>query len=194
VVTDVPGTTRDAIDTLVTKGDKQYVFVDTAGVRRKRSVSAPVEMTSVMQAIRAMERCDVVVVLVDVTESLADQDLSLINLAEERGRAVVIGLNKVDKVDMRPGAQGHRRGARQAHLRAVDPVAKLSAKAGPRHDLAAAWSTARGRRTASGSAPGEVNRFFEEVIRHTRRPRTRARPCACTTSPRWARTRRASPR
>ena len=57
---------RDAIDTLVTKGDRQYVFVDTAGVRRKRSVSAPVEMTSVMHAIRAMERCDVVV------EGLAD--------------------------------------------------------------------------------------------------------------------------
>jgi GTP-binding protein len=120
VVTDVPGTTRDAIDTMVTKGDKQYVFVDTAGVRRKRSVSAPVEMTSVMQAIRAMERCDVVVVLVDVAEGLADQDLRLVNLAEERGRAVVMGLNKVDKVDA-AGAQGHRRGARQAQVRAVDP-------------------------------------------------------------------------
>jgi GTPase len=97
VVTEVPGTTRDAIDTLVTRNDKQYVFVDTAGIRRKRSVNAAVEMTSVMQAIRAMERCDVVIVMVDISEGMSDQDLRLVNLAEERGRAVIVALNKLDK-------------------------------------------------------------------------------------------------
>jgi len=164
VVTEVPGTTRDAIDTMVTRGDRQYVFVDTAGVRRKRSVSAPVEMTSVTQAIRAMERCDVVVVLVDITEGLADQDLRLVNLAIERGRAVLVGFNKVDKVD----AAVERKAVADAHgmLRFAPwiPVMKLSAKAG-RGTTALlsmvdrAWE-AHGKRVGTA----EVNRFFEEVV------------------------------
>ncbi len=164
VVTDVPGTTRDAIDTMVTRGDKQYVFVDTAGIRRKRSVSAPVEMTSVMQAIRAMERCDVVVVLVDVAEGLADQDLRLVSLAEERGRAIVVGLNKVDSVD----AKVERAAVADAHKKLSFapwiPVMKLSAKVGKgTTSLLAmvdrAW-TAHGKRVPTA----EANRFFEEVV------------------------------
>ncbi len=164
VVTEVPGTTRDAIDTMVTRGDKQYVFVDTAGVRRKRSVSAPVEMVSVTQAIRAMERCDVVVVLVDITEGLADQDLRLVNLATERGRAVMVGLNKIDRVD----ATTERKAVAAAHdmLKFAPwiPVVKLSAKAGRGTTsllsmVDRAWE-AHGKRIGTA----EVNRFFEEII------------------------------
>ncbi len=164
VVTEVPGTTRDAIDTMVTRGDKQYVFVDTAGIRRKRAVSAPVEMTSVMQAIRAMERCDVVVVLVDVTEGLADQDLRLVSLAEERGRAVVVGLNKVDKVsgdaERKAVAETHRKLSFAPWI----PVMKLSAKSGKGSTsllsmVDRAWE-AHGKRVGTA----EVNRFFEEVV------------------------------
>jgi len=164
LVTDVPGTTRDAIDTLVTKGDKQYVFVDTAGIRRKRSVSAPVEMTSVMQAIRAMERCDVVVVLLDVTENLADQDLRLIALAEERGRAVILGLNKVDKVDMATERKAVAEAHRKLTFAPWIPIVKLSAKAGRGTSsllsmVDRAWES-HGKRIGTG----EVNRFFEEVV------------------------------
>jgi GTP-binding protein len=164
VVTEVPGTTRDAIDTMVTRGDKQYVFVDTAGVRRKRSVSAPVEMVSVTQAIRAMERCDVVIVLVDIAEGLADQDLRLVNLATERGRAVMVGLNKIDKVDM----AAERKAVAAAHdmLKFAPwiPVVKLSAKAGRGTTsllsmVDRAWE-AHGKRIGTA----EVNRFFEEII------------------------------
>jgi GTP-binding protein len=164
VVTEVPGTTRDAIDTMVTRGDKQYVFVDTAGIRRKRSVSAPVEMTSVMQAIRAMERCDVVVVLVDVAEGLADQDLRLVSLAEERGRAIVVGLNKVDSVD----AKVERAAVADAHKKLSFatwiPVMKLSAKSGKGTTsllsmVDRAWA-AHSKRVPTA----EANRFFEEVV------------------------------
>lgn len=164
VVTEVPGTTRDAIDTLVTRGDRQYVFVDTAGVRRKRSVSAPVEMTSVMQAIRAMERCDVVVVLVDATGELADQDLRLISLAVERGRAVIVGMNKVDKLN----AETERKAVAQAHdamyFAPWIPIAKLSAKVGRGTTsllgLIDKVYEAHGKRIGTG----ELNRFFEEVM------------------------------
>jgi GTP-binding protein len=164
VVTEVPGTTRDAIDTLVTHGDKRYVFVDTAGIRRKRAVSAPVEMTSVTQAIRAMERCDVVVVLVDIGEGLADQDLRLVNLAIERGRAVLLGLNKVDTVDSATERKAVADAKGMLRFAPWIPVMKLSAKAG--RGTAAllamvdrAWE-AHGKRVGTA----EVNRFFEEVV------------------------------
>lgn len=164
LVTDVPGTTRDAIDTMVTKGDKQYVFVDTAGIRRKRAVTAPVEMTSVMQSIRALERCDVAVILIDVTEGLADQDLRLVSLAEERGRAIVIGMNKVDKVD----ATTERKAVAAAHdaltFAPWIPIVKLSAKAGRGTtsllSMVDRAYEAHGRRVGTS----EVNRFFEEIV------------------------------
>ena len=164
VVTDVPGTTRDAIDTMVTRGDKQYVFVDTAGIRRKRAVSAPVEMTSVMHAIRAMERCDVVVILIDVTEGLAEQDLRLVSLAEERGRAIVVALNKVDKVE----SAVERKAVADTHTKLSFapwiPVMKLSAKNGRGTTsllsmVDRAWES-HGKRVGTA----EANRFFEEVV------------------------------
>ncbi len=164
LVTDVAGTTRDAIDTLVTRGDRQYVFVDTAGIRRKRAVSAPVEMTSVMQAIRAMERCDVVVVLIDVTEGLSEQDLRLVSLADERGRGIIVGLNKVDQVSTTVEREAVAAAHRKLSFAPWIPVMKLSAKAGRgTTSLLAmvdrAWDS-HGKRIGTG----EVNRFFEEVI------------------------------
>lgn len=164
LVTDVPGTTVDSIDTLVKRGDRRYVFVDTAGVRRKRAVTAPVEMTSVMHAIRAMERCDVAVVLVDIAEGVAEQDLRLIGLAMDRGRAIVLGLNKVDKVD----AAEERKRVATAHEKINFapwiPVHKLSARAGRGTvsllSLVDRVHEAHRKRVGTG----EVNRFFEEVI------------------------------
>jgi GTP-binding protein len=164
LVTEVPGTTRDAIDTVVVKGDRRYVFVDTAGVRRRRSVTAPVEMTSVLQAIRAMERCDVVVVLADIVGGLAEQDLRLVGLALDRGRAVLVGMNKVDAVD----AAGERRALasakEQLRFAAWIPVLRLSAKAGRGTGTLLSMVDrafeAHGKRVTTG----EVNRFFEEIV------------------------------
>jgi GTP-binding protein len=164
LVTEVPGTTRDAIDTVVVKGDRRYVFVDTAGVRRRRSVTAPVEMTSVLQAIRALERCDVVVVLADIVGGLAEQDLRLVGLALDRGRAVLVGMNKVDAVD----AAGERRALasakEQLHFAPWIPVLRLSAKAGRGTGTLLSMVDrafeAHGKRVTTG----EVNRFFEEVV------------------------------
>ena len=155
----------------------------TAGVRRKRSDVGAGGMTSVTQAIRAMERCDVVVVLVDITEGLADQDLRLVNLAIERGRAVLVGSTRSTRSTRRPSAGGGRR-PRDAPLRAVDPGDEaLSAKAGA-HDGAALDGRPRGRPTASGR-DAEVNRFFGEVVDKHPPPRRTVAPCRCgsTTSP-----------
>jgi GTP-binding protein len=121
-------------------------------------------MTSVMQAIRAMERCDVVVVLVDVLEGLADQDLRLVNLADRARPGGGRGAQQGRRRRRRGRAQGRRRGARQAQLRPVDPRGEALGQGGTRHDRAAAMVDrayeAHGKRVGTG----EVNRFFEEVL------------------------------
>jgi GTP-binding protein len=160
-----PGTTTDAIDTLVEKAGKRYVFVDTAGIRRKRAVSAPVEMTSVMQAIRAMERSDVVVLLFDVTEGvLSDQDLRIISLAEERGRGIIVGLNKVDKLD----AAAERKAVAVARERLSFapwiPILRLSAREGRGTSALLSMIDRVYDAFRTRVSTAEVNRFFEEVL------------------------------
>ncbi len=96
---DEPGTTRDPIDSYFERRGKRYILVDTAGIRRKRSVAAGgPEKLAVTAAIRAIERCHVTVLLVDADQGVAEQDAKVLGVAVERGRAVVIGLNKWDLI------------------------------------------------------------------------------------------------
>ncbi len=98
VVSDVPGTTRDAIDVTLTVGSQRYVFVDTAGLRRPGRRDRLAERGSALMAVRAIERADVVLVLMDAAEGLTDQDLHLLGLVRERGRAAALLVNKWDRV------------------------------------------------------------------------------------------------
>jgi GTP-binding protein len=160
-----PGTTTDAIDTLVEKGDRRYVFVDTAGIRRKRAVSAPVEMTSVMQAIRAMERADVVVLLFDITEgALSDQDLRILSLAEERGRGIIIGLNKVDQLDSTAEKKAITAARDRLSFAPWVPIQRLSAKEGRGTSALLAMIDRVYDAYCKRVSTSEVNRFFEEVL------------------------------
>lgn len=99
IVDNRPGTTVDSIDALVEWQGQRFILIDTAGIRRKRAVEKGVEGLAVMQAIRAVERCDVVVLLIDGADGAAEQDAKIAGLAMERGRALVIGLNKMDLLD-----------------------------------------------------------------------------------------------
>ncbi len=94
---DMPGTTRDAVDTLIKKNGKEYVLVDTAGIRRKSKVKkdSP-EYMAVSTAVSAMSRCRVVVLMIDANGEVAEQDAKILGLAVDRGRAVVVALNKWD--------------------------------------------------------------------------------------------------
>ena len=96
VVSPTPGTTRDAIDTTVTRRGSAYVLVDTAGVRRRPKVAALVERASVVRALRALERAEIALLVVDATEGMTEQDARLASYAWERGRAVVLVVNKWD--------------------------------------------------------------------------------------------------
>jgi GTP-binding protein len=98
VASDVPGTTRDPIDSTLTYKDKKIVLTDTAGIRRKRSIAHRIEKYSVMAALKVLDRSDVAVLLMDATEPAVDQDAKLAALAEEKGRALVIVVNKWDLI------------------------------------------------------------------------------------------------
>ncbi len=101
VVSAVPGTTRDAVDSLLEKGGKRYLFVDTAGIRKQRLLKENVDHVSVVQARRALERADVAILMLDATEGLREMDATIAGYAVEAGRPTIIAVNKWDVADER---------------------------------------------------------------------------------------------
>ncbi|MGI6549105.1 MAG: ribosome biogenesis GTPase Der [Syntrophomonadales bacterium] len=98
IVSDIPGTTRDAIDTPFEYGGNQYILVDTAGIRKKTRISVSTERYSVIRAFKAAERADVVLIVIDATEGVTEQDQRIAGFVHEQGRASVIVVNKWDLV------------------------------------------------------------------------------------------------
>ncbi len=105
VVSDVPGTTRDSVDTMLEHSGRQYLLIDTAGIRKKGKVFGKVEKFSVMRALRSMEECDVALILIDASEGITEQDTKVIGYSVERGRACLVVLNKWDTVKNDPKQQ-----------------------------------------------------------------------------------------
>lgn len=96
IVSAVPGTTRDSIDTPFTDGEDQYILIDTAGIRRKSKVTGDIERYSVIRSISAIERCDVCLLLVDAEEGVTEQDKRIAGIAHEAGKGIIIVVNKWD--------------------------------------------------------------------------------------------------
>ena len=96
IVSDIAGTTRDAIDTEVTVDGREYVFIDTAGLRRKSKVKEEIERFSVIRTVTAVERADVCVLVIDATEGVTEQDAKIAGIAHERGKGMIIAVNKWD--------------------------------------------------------------------------------------------------
>lgn len=99
IVSDVAGTTRDAIDTHVFRGEQEYIFIDTAGMRKKAKIKENIEKYSIVRAISAIEKADVVVLLIDAEEGITDQDTKIAGLAHESGKAAIIAVNKWDAIE-----------------------------------------------------------------------------------------------
>lgn len=99
IVTDIAGTTRDSIETLYNKFGHEFVLIDTAGMRKKGKVSEDLEFYSVMRAVRAVEECDVCVLIIDATRGIEAQDLNILFLAERNRKGIVILVNKWDLVE-----------------------------------------------------------------------------------------------
>ena len=152
------------MDALVCFGDRQYVLVDTAGIRRRPRVERGVEALSVMRALRAIDRAETVILLCDVVEGVAEQDARLLGLCVDRHRAVVIGLNKIDKLGRQARAQAIERASDELHFARWAPRVALSAKtgAGVAELMAEVQKACDDFRRRIPTA--ELNRFFEQVL------------------------------
>ncbi len=99
IVSDIAGTTRDAIDTAIKYNGKEYVFIDTAGLRRKSKIKEELERYSIIRTVTAVERADVVLMVIDATEGVTEQDAKIAGIAHERGKGVIIVVNKWDAIE-----------------------------------------------------------------------------------------------
>ncbi len=99
IVSDIAGTTRDAIDTNIKWNGRDYVFIDTAGLRRKSRIKEELERYSIIRTVTAVERADVVIVVIDAMEGVTEQDAKIAGIAHERGKGIVIAVNKWDAVE-----------------------------------------------------------------------------------------------
>ena len=99
IVSDIAGTTRDAIDTPVVYNKKEYVFIDTAGLRRKNKIKEEIERYSIIRTVAAVERADIVVIVIDATEGVTEQDAKIAGIAHERGKGIIIAVNKWDAIE-----------------------------------------------------------------------------------------------
>jgi GTP-binding protein len=160
IVSEVPGTTRDAIDTVLQRGETTVVLVDTAGLRRKRRQRQGIEYYSELRAIQAAERADVALVLVDASEGLVDQDLAVASVARTAGCSTLVVLSKWDVAtvgieEVRPRLE--------ARLRQRPPIVAVSAKTGRGvRRLLDRIEEIYGRHT-SRVPTGELNRFLQEL-------------------------------
>ena len=162
-----PGTTRDSVDALLERDGKLYVFVDTAGIRRKAKVAkeaSEVESMSVGAAIRTIDRSDIVVLLCDVAEGVAEQDAKILGLAEERGRAMIVALNKIDLLSKSEITRAEETAREKLAFVPYVPIVRTSAKTGRGLDeLLGAIDRVREAFSLRVST-GELNRFFERVL------------------------------
>lgn len=99
IVSDIAGTTRDAVDTEIVYNGTEYVFIDTAGLRRKSRIKEDLERYSIIRTVTAVERADVVVVVIDATEGVTEQDAKIAGIAHERGKGIIVAVNKWDAIE-----------------------------------------------------------------------------------------------
>jgi GTPase len=169
IVSEVPGTTRDSIDTVVQRGDRTFVFVDTAGIRRKRRQRQGIEYYSELRALQAAERADVALVVVDASEGLVDQDLAVADIARKAQCATLVVLSKWDigTVEIEDV-----RARLETRLRQRPAIVTTSAKSGRGIDRVFERLEQLFEKYLSRISTGELNRFLRE-LRERREPPSR---------------------
>lgn len=166
LTSDVPGTTRDAIDSLLERNGERYLLIDTAGVRRRKSISELMEKYSVVKAFKAIDRADVVLYMVNAEEGLTEQDKRLIRMTVEKGKPHVLLVNKWDALEKDNSTAGAWAKALQDELRLFDyaPILFISALTGQRvhRILETAQECAQEWTRRIGTGP--LNRWFRAFV------------------------------
>jgi len=176
IVSEIPGTTRDAVDVRIERGGKALVLVDTAGLRKKRKVEDAIELFSRMRTESAIRRSDAVLFLLDIREPVSEVDLKIAGLVEASGKPCVIGLNKWDLANQAKGPESYLAYVRKSIPGlAFAPVAILSAKEGFRVWTLVETAEELVRQSGATVATGPLNRLAKEAAEWAHPRVTRSR-------------------
>jgi GTP-binding protein len=166
LVSDMPGTTRDAIDSICKINEKPYLLIDTAGIRRKARVSKKLEKFSIIKALRSLDRCDVALIVIDAHQGITEQDINIAGYAFDRGCGCILLLNKWDLVEKntKTAKEYYDRLRMQAKFLSFAPMTTISALTGQRvfkifdivEDVFKQYTLRMGT--------GQLNRIFEQAI------------------------------
>jgi len=177
LVSDVAGTTRDAVDIEIRRQDGSYLLVDTAGIRRKARVRQKLEKFSIVRALKSLERCDVALIMLDASQGITEQDLKIAGYAYQRGCGCIFLGNKWDLVDKE--AVSVRKFSQQVHLSAgfmrFAPVLTVSALTGQRVNRIFRLIDQVWQQYTTRINTGRINRIMEQALRNNEPPLHRGR-------------------
>ena len=162
IVDEAPGTTRDAIDTILERNGKRYVLIDTAGIRRKSRISLRLEQYSIVEALRTIDRCDVAVLVMDSRESVTDQDARIGGFIHEKGKGCVLVMNKWDLVekDTHTMVEFEQRVKESLKYLQYAPIVFISAMTGQRISKVLETVDRVAEQTKKRVATSELNKHF----------------------------------
>jgi len=166
LVSDMPGTTRDAIDSLCKINEKPYLLIDTAGIRRKARVSKKLEKFSIIKALRSLDRCDVALIVIDAHQGITEQDINIAGYAFDRGCGCIFVLNKWDLVekDSKTAKEYYDRLRMQAKFLSFAPMTTISALTGQRVSKIFDIVEEVFKQYTLRMGTGQLNRIFEQAI------------------------------
>ncbi|GEA15764.1 MAG: GTPase [Moorella sp. (in: firmicutes)] len=172
IVSELPGTTRDAIDTYIRQGEREYILIDTAGMRRKSRIADPTEHYSVLRALKAVERADVVLVVLDGTEGVTEQDKKIAGYGHEQGKASIIIVNKWDLVpkDDKTMARYEEMIREELSFMSYAPILFISALTGQRVGRILPAIDAVGAEASRHVATSTLNSIVQEAVMLTPPP------------------------
>lgn len=166
IVDSRPGTTRDAIDTPIVRQGKKFTFIDTAGIRRQSRITEAVEYYSVLRALKSLERCEVAIILIDGFEGLTEQDVRIVGLAGECGRALIVLVNKWDLVEKDPTTAARYKERIYKEMKTYDyvPVLFISALTGQRTSNVFGMIEKVVHEYRRRISTGDLNRWFQKAV------------------------------
>lgn len=169
VVSNVAGTTRDAVDSILTLHDKTYCLIDTAGIRRKARVSQKLEKFSIIKSLKSLDRCDVALILIDAEEGITEQDITIAGYAHERGCGSVFLLNKWDRVekDDKTVKTYYEHLRMEAKFLSFAPAMTISALTGQRVNRVFNLIDEVYEQYSFRIGTGQLNRIIEQAIQRT---------------------------
>ncbi|MDO9263008.1 MAG: ribosome biogenesis GTPase Der [Desulfosalsimonadaceae bacterium] len=177
IVSEIPGTTRDSIDTAFTVNNRDYLLIDTAGIRRKKQVSDKIEKISIIKALQSIERCDIALIVLDAHDGVTDQDVKIAGYAFERGCGCIFVLNKWDIVekDTQTFKKFVEKLRMEAKFLSFAPVIALSALTGHRVPKIFDVVDTVYDQYATRITTGPLNKIFEQAAARTEPPMYKGR-------------------